>query len=113
MFAAGEFGLAGLAKKILDKFILAMVSIPYQGMHFLISDKIVIAFLVGTEIVLGADPLFPAPFALDFGPRDRCFGAGSAGHRTSIKRFAALRAILRGFGPHHLGLAGFGRRWFG
>ena len=68
MFSTGELGLAGLAKKILNKFILAMHTIADKSMHFLIGDEIIVAFLVGTEIVLGADLLFPALFAFDFGP---------------------------------------------
>jgi hypothetical protein len=105
--------LAGLAKEILNKFILAMRAIANQGMHFLIGDEVIVAFLVGTEIVLGVDLLFPALFAFDFGPGDGCFGAGSARSRTRITRCAALRAILRGLGLHHLGLAVFGSRALG
>ena len=112
VFATGELGLAGLAEEILNEFILAMLTIPDQGMHFLIGDEIIVAFLVGTEIVLGADLLFPALFAFDIGPGDGCFGIGSARCRTSLKRNAALRAILRGLGPHNLGFASFGTRSF-
>ena len=113
VFAASELGLAGLAKKILNKFILAMLTIADKGMHFLISDEIIVAFLVGTEIVLGADLLFPALFAFDIGQGDGCFGIGSARCQTSIKRCAALWAILWGFGLHYLGLAVFGSRVLG
>ena len=112
VFATGELGLAGLAKEILNKFVLAMLTIADQGMYFLIGDEIIVALLVGTEIVLGADLLFPALFAFDLGPGDGCFGIGSARCRTSIERCAALRAILRGLGPHYLGFASFGTRSF-
>jgi len=113
VFAASELGLAGLAKKILNKFILAVCAIANQGMHFLIGDEIIVAFLVGTEIVLGSDPLLPALFAFDIRPGDGCFGAWRIQSRTDFKRCAALRAILWGFGPHDRGIAGFGRRTFG
>lgn len=112
MFAAGELGLAGLAEKILNEFILAMSAIADQSMHFLIGDKIIVAILVGAEVVLGADLLFLPFSAFDFGPGDGCFGAGGMECRSSIKRCAALRAIQWGFGAHHLGFAGFGSTVF-
>ena len=68
VLAAGEFGLAGLAEEILNEFVLAMAAIADQRMHFLIGDKIVVAILVGAEVILGADPLFLTFFAFDFGP---------------------------------------------
>ena len=45
-----------------------MLTISDQGMDFLIGDKIVVANLVGAEVVLSADPLFLTFFAFDFGP---------------------------------------------
>ena len=43
MFSTSEFGLAGLAKKILNKFILAMRTIPDKSMHFLIGDETLVS----------------------------------------------------------------------
>ena len=64
--------VAGLADQILDLFVLSMPAIAHQGMYLLISNQIVFAVGIGTEVILRADCLFPATPAFLLTPGLRC-----------------------------------------
>lgn len=102
--ADSKFLVAGLADQILDIFVLAMHTIPHQGVDGFIGNQVVGTTWIGTKIALSPYRLLLSTFPFDDIPGCGHIGASFQNRFPAGEGIPALRTILLALG---LQLAGF------